>query len=88
LPAGWYGKEDAWVGGIQGLEGVVSRVSRVVGLTGMIVAGLVAVLFVADLAAGFPFGRLSIPVDIGFIVAGVILAYLGWSIMDRPRATR
>lgn len=61
--------------------------SRFVGLTGMIVAGLVAILFVADLAAGFPFGRLSIAVDIGFIVASVILAYLGWSILDRPRPT-
>ncbi len=62
--------------------------SRVVGLTGMIFAGFVAVLFVADLAASFPFGRLSIPVDIGFIVAGVILAYLGWSIATGPRALR
>lgn len=58
--------------------------SRVVGLIGMIIAGLVAVLFVADLAAGFPFGRLSIAIDIGFIVSSVILAYLGWSITNRP----
>jgi len=59
-------------------------VSKLVGLIGMIIAGLVAVLFVADLAAGFPFGRLSIAIDIGFIVASVILAYLGWSITNRP----
>ena len=54
----------------------------------MIIAGLVAVLFVADLAAGFPFGRLSIAIDIGFIVASVILAYLGWSITNRLRPAR
>lgn len=58
--------------------------SRVIGLSGMILAVLVAVLFVADLAVGVPFGRLSIVVDVGFLLASLIVAYLGWSIMDRP----
>jgi Kef-type K+ transport system membrane component KefB len=52
---------------------------------GMGVSGLVVILFLADLAAGFPFQRVTIPGDVGFIVAGAILAYMSWSIMDRPR---
>ena len=52
---------------------------------GMVMAGLVGILFLADLAAGFPFRRVSIPTDIGFFVCSLILAYLSWSIMDRPR---
>jgi uncharacterized protein YacL len=52
---------------------------------GMIVSGLVAILFLADLAAGFPFQRVTILADIGFIISSVILAYMSWSIMDKPR---
>jgi uncharacterized protein YacL len=59
-------------------------VSRVIGLSGMILAVLVAVLFVADLAVGVPFGRLSVVIDVGFLLASLVVAYLGWSIMDRP----
>lgn len=52
---------------------------------GMAVSGLVVILFLADLAAGFPFQRVTILGDIGFILAGAILAYMSWSIMERPR---
>ena len=52
---------------------------------GMIVSGLVAILFLADLVAGFPFQRVTILGDIGFILSSVILAYMSWSIMERPR---
>jgi hypothetical protein len=52
---------------------------------GMVMSGLVGILFLADLAAGFPFQRVSIPTDIGFCVSSLILAYLSWSIMERPR---
>jgi hypothetical protein len=60
-------------------------VSKVVGLVGMIVSGLVAILFIADLAAGIPFQRVSMAVDSGFIVASLMLAYLSWSIVERVR---
>lgn len=64
-------------------------VSKALPLVGMIVSGLIVVLFLADLAAGFPFQRKSIAADIGFVVSGVIVAYLSWSILDRSgrRAT-
>jgi hypothetical protein len=46
----------------------------------------VAVLFVADLAAGFPFRRVSLAADIGFLVAAALVGYLSWSILGRGRA--
>ena len=47
---------------------------------GMVIGGLIALLFLLDLAAGFPFGgKASIVVNIGFILCGAVLAYLGWS---------
>jgi hypothetical protein len=60
-------------------------VSKSLSLIGMIASGLVVVLFLADLAAGFPFGRVSVMADAGFLVTALILAYLSWSIMDRGR---
>lgn len=59
---------------------------NVLSLAGLIVSGLVVILFLADLVAAFPFQRVSIAADIGFIVAGAILAYLSWSIGSRSRA--
>ncbi len=59
--------------------------SKALPFVGMLVSGLVAVLFLADLAAGFPFQRKSIGADVGFIVAGAIVAYLSWSILERSR---
>ncbi|MFM7290947.1 MAG: hypothetical protein ACKO6B_06925 [Planctomycetia bacterium] len=59
--------------------------SKAMPFIGMAVSGLVVILFLADLAAGFPFQRVTILGDIGFILAGAILAYMSWSIMERPR---
>lgn len=60
--------------------------SKLLGFGGMVIAGLIAILFVADLAVGFPFERASLAVDVGFIMASLIVAYLSWSIVERPRA--
>lgn len=56
-------------------------------LVGMMIAGLVAVLFVADLAAGFPFQRVSIAADVGFLISSLIIAYMSWSLLEKPRRT-
>lgn len=56
-------------------------------LLGMMIAGLVAVLFVADLAAGFPFQRVSIAADVGFLISSLIIAYMSWSLLEKPRRT-
>lgn len=58
----------------------------VLSLAGLIMSGLVVILFLADLVAGFPFQRVSIAADIGFVIAGAILAYLSWSIGPRRKA--
>ncbi|MFM8953737.1 MAG: hypothetical protein ACKOOF_11865 [Planctomycetaceae bacterium] len=60
--------------------------SKLLGFGGMVIAGLIAILFVADLAVGIPFERASLAVDVGFILASLIVAYLSWSIVERPRA--
>jgi hypothetical protein len=52
---------------------------------GMIVSGLVGILFIADIAAGFPFQRVSIAADIGFILSSVILAAMSWLTMEKTR---
>jgi hypothetical protein len=63
----------------------VTRVSKVLSFSGLIVSGLIVILFVADLAAAFPFQRKSVAADVGFILSGLIVAYLSWSIMERVR---
>ena len=60
--------------------------SKLLGFAGMVIAGLIAILFMADLAVGIPFERASIAVDVGFILASLIVAYLSWSIVERSRA--
>ncbi len=59
--------------------------SKLLPLIGMVVAGLVGILFLADLAAGFPFGRVSLLADIGFVVSSAIVGYLSWTLVDRTR---
>jgi Kef-type K+ transport system membrane component KefB len=61
-------------------------VSNVLSLAGLIISGVVVILFVADLAAAFPFQRVSVAADIGFILAGLLVAYLSWSINARAKA--
>ena len=60
--------------------------SKTLPLTGMIVSGLIGILFVADLAAGFPFRRVSFGADVGFLLSSLILGYLSWLVLERPRA--
>ena len=52
--------------------------SKALTIFGMVVAGLVALLFLADLAAGVPFSRASTVMDIGALVGAVVLGYLAW----------
>jgi hypothetical protein len=60
-------------------------VSKSLAITGLVVSGLVVVLFVADLAAAFPFARTSWLLDAAFIVSGLIVGYLSWSILDQGK---
>lgn len=60
--------------------------SKAMPLLGLILSGLIGILFLADLAAGFPFRRVSIGLDVGFVVACMILAYLSWTLLEKARA--
>ncbi len=60
--------------------------AKLVSIIGMVMSGLVAILFLADLIAGVPFSKISIAADVGFVLSSLILAYMSWSIMERPRA--
>ena len=45
----------------------------------MVVAILVLILFVVDLAIGVPFKRASTTLDVVFMISALVLAYLSWS---------
>lgn len=60
--------------------------TRILAFAGIIVAALVSVLFAADLVAGFPFQRVSVAADVGFLVAAGLVGYLSWSILGRGRS--
>ena len=62
--------------------------SKALAFTGLIVSGLVVILFIADLAAAFPFRRTSVLVDAAFILSGLITAYLSWSLLGRTPGRR
>ncbi len=62
--------------------------SKSLAIAGLVVSGIIVVLFVADLAAAFPFARTSWMLDLAFIVSGLIVGYLSWSIMDQSAKTR
>jgi len=45
---------------------------------GAVVAVLLFLVFALDLAAKFPFGRVNLLMDIGFIACSAMLGYLSW----------
>ncbi len=52
---------------------------KVMTKAGLAVAGLVGLVFLTDLAIGYPFKRASMAMDICFALCAVLLAYLSWS---------
>lgn len=55
--------------------------AKAMSIAGMVVAGLLAFLFIADLIPGvnIPFGGVNKVTDLGFVVSSLILAYLSWN---------
>ena len=53
--------------------------AKAMSIAGMIVAGLLALVFIADLAVAIPFSRVGPLTDAGFLVSALILGYLSWN---------
>jgi hypothetical protein len=52
---------------------------KVLCLTGVVIAILILVLFLLDLAVKFPFQRISTLMDVVFVICAVGLGYISWS---------
>ena len=54
---------------------------KILTIIGLVIAALIALVFLLDLALGIPFGRHSLVMDLGFLTSALILAYLSWHSM-------
>ncbi len=52
---------------------------KVLCMSGMVIAILILVLFLLDLAVAFPFRRVSAFMDVSFVLCALGLGYLSWS---------
>lgn len=64
---------------------VRSPMSKALTIVGMVVAGLVGLVFLLDLAVSFPFDRASILMDLGALLASALLGYLSWDALRDVR---
>ena len=55
--------------------------SKVLTIGGLVVSGLLTILFGFDLAISIPFGRVSLLMDISFLCCALMLAYMSWATM-------
>jgi hypothetical protein len=54
--------------------------AKAMSVAGMVIGGLLALMFTLDLALRVPFGRVAgVMPDLGLAICGGILAYLGWN---------
>ena len=47
-------------------------------MSGLVVAGLVIILFAADLAVGIPFRRASVVMDVSLLASAALLGLISW----------
>jgi uncharacterized membrane protein YuzA (DUF378 family) len=59
--------------------------SKALTIVGMVVAGLIGLVFVLDLVVQFPFDRASVLMDVGALIAAGLLGYLSWDAMRDVR---
>lgn len=53
--------------------------AKVMTLSGMAIAGLIALIFGLDLILAIPFGRQNVIMDLGMVICAGILGYLSWN---------
>jgi hypothetical protein len=47
-------------------------------MSGLVVAGLVIILFTFDLAVGIPFRRASVTMDVSLLASALLLGLISW----------
>jgi hypothetical protein len=52
---------------------------KALSIVGMLIAVLIVLIFILDLAIHLPFGGASTAMDVGMIIGGAMLLYLGWA---------
>jgi hypothetical protein len=53
---------------------------KAMSIAGMVTGGMVAAAFLANMLLSIPFGGYGgALVNVGFIISGIMLAYLGWN---------
>lgn len=52
---------------------------KVLTIAGMVVAGLLVLMFGLDLAIGVPFGKASMAMDLAILICAGALGYMSWS---------
>jgi len=52
---------------------------RALAISGMVVAGLLVLMFGLDMAVGFPFGQASLWMDLAILVCSAALGYMSWN---------
>lgn len=53
--------------------------SKALTIVGMVIAVLLLLIFALDLAAGIPFARVSMMMDIAFVVCAAVLGFLSYT---------
>ena len=64
---------------------IESPMSKAMTIVGMVVAGLIGLVFALDLAVGIPFNKASYVMDVGGVVAAGVLGYLSWDALREIR---
>ncbi|MBN1854197.1 MAG: hypothetical protein JW829_15825 [Pirellulales bacterium] len=52
---------------------------RAMTIAGLVVSSLLALVFALDLFIEFPFHRVSMVMDIGFLISSLVLGFLSWT---------
>ncbi len=59
--------------------------SKALCLVGGVIAALMLLVYGLDLMIKFPFGRIDLPMDIGFVVSALLVGYGSWSTLREQR---
>ena len=51
---------------------------RALTISGMVIAGLLVLMFGMDLVIGFPFGKASMAMDVAILICAGALGYMSW----------